>query len=168
MKMKALRYPLVLVILLGVSFTVLSLHAVNDHVVVPWTECLTAASAVVLDPIVPGLVHHGTRLQSPGFAVNVKNGCNGIEAMLVYLAAVLVFPVSWKGRAIGVGLGLLVLPIVNLLRIVALFLTGLHAPGIFATSHTVIWQTVVLLVAVLLWIFWAGRFGGSSTREVVK
>ena len=40
----------------------------------------------------------------------------------------------------------------------ALFLTGVYFPSIFDTSHTVIWQTIVILFGVLLWIYWANRF----------
>ena len=48
--------------------------------------------------------------------------------------------------------------IVNLLRVVALFLTGAYFPRLFDASHTVVWQTVVILAGVLLWIYWASRF----------
>ena len=42
----------------------------------------------------------------------------------------------------------------------ALFLTGAYLPDLFDTSHTVMWQTVVILCGVLLWILWADRFAG--------
>ncbi len=58
----------------------------------------------------------------------------------------------------GVVLGMVVIQLVNLVRVVALFLTGAYLPKLFDTSHTVIWQTVVILAGVLLWIFWADRF----------
>jgi hypothetical protein len=41
--------------------------------------------------------------------------------------------------------------------VVALFLTGAYFPSWFDTSHTVVWQTVVILSGVVLWIFWADR-----------
>jgi exosortase/archaeosortase family protein len=90
--------------------------------------------------------------------VNIRNGCNGVEAMLIFLAAVLAFPASWKARVAGLVLGILAIQVVNLIRVVALFLTGVYFPSIFNASHTVIWQTIVILFGVLLWIFWANRF----------
>ena len=39
-----------------------------------------------------------------------------------------------------------------------IFLTGAYAPSLFDTSHTVVWQTVVILFGVILWIFWASKF----------
>ena len=78
------------------------------------------------------------------------------------VAAVLAFPASWKSRLAGLGLGILAIQAVNLVRVVALFLTGVYFPRIFDTSHTVIWQTVVILFGVLLWIFWANRFAAPA------
>ena len=78
--------------------------------------------------------------------------------MVIFLAAVLAFPASWKSRLTGLGLGILAIQVVNLVRVVALFLTGVYFPKIFDTSHTVIWQTIVILFGVMLWIFWANRF----------
>jgi exosortase/archaeosortase family protein len=74
------------------------------------------------------------------------------------LSAVLAFPAPWRSRLLGVAIGMVAIQLVNLVRVVALFLTGVHFPGFFDSSHTVVWQTVVILAAVLLWIFWAQRF----------
>ena len=95
--------------------------------------------------------------------MNIRNGCNGVEAMLIFLAAVLAFPASWKARLAGLALGFVAIQAINLVRVVALFLTGDYFPKLFDTSHTVIWQTVVILFGVLLWIFWANRF--TAPRE---
>jgi exosortase H (IPTLxxWG-CTERM-specific) len=99
----------------------------------------------------------GTVIRSPRFAVNIENGCNGVETMLIFLAAVLAFPAPWKARAIGLVFGILAIQAVNLVRVVALFYTGAYFPTWFDTSHTVIWQSLVILSGVLLWILWADR-----------
>ena len=98
------------------------------------------------------------RSTTNGFAVSIEAGCNGVEAMLIYFAAVLAFPASWRSRLLGVVLGFVAIQLVNLVRVVALFLTGVYFPRLFDSSHTVIWQTVVILSGVLLWILWANRF----------
>ena len=41
------------------------------------------------------VVADATRLRSSAFTVDVKNGCNGVEAMLILVAAVRAFPASW-------------------------------------------------------------------------
>ena len=70
-----------------------------------------------------------------------------------------------KSRLTGLALGILAIQVINLVRVVALFLTGVYFPKIFDTSHTVIWQTIVILCGVLLWIFWANRFATPPAHE---
>jgi exosortase H (IPTLxxWG-CTERM-specific) len=151
-------FLVVFAVLLAGSFTLLSLNWVNDHAVEPFTAGVARASGATLQLLGQDVTREGTVLRSPRFAVNIENGCNGIETMLIFMAAVLAFPASWRSRLAGLGIGLVAIQGVNLLRVVALFLTGAYFPAFFDASHTVIWQTLVILSGVLLWLLWASRF----------
>ena len=155
---KEIQFLVLFVVLLGAGFTLISVHWVNDHVIEPFTGGIAHASGAALNLLGQNVTMQGTVIRNARFAVNIRNGCNGVEAMLIFLAAVLAFPASWKSRLAGLGLGILAIQVVNLVRVVALFLTGIYFPKIFDTSHTVIWQTIVILFGVVLWIFWANRF----------
>ena len=146
-----------LVVLAG-SFLLLSWRPVNDGLVEPFTAGVARASGVALRLVGEDIVRTGTVLRSPSFAVNIRNGCNGVEAMVILLAAIVAYPAPWRARAIGLALGIVVIQLVNLVRVVALFLTGAYMPRFFDSSHTLVWQTVVILVALLVWVFWAKRF----------
>ncbi len=159
---RELTFLVVFALLLGLSFSLISLNWVNDNVIEPLTAGIARVSGATLDLIGQDVTMNGTVIRSPRFAVNIRNGCNGVEAMLIFLAAVLAFPASWKSRLIGLGLGIVIIQIVNLIRVVALFLTGAYLPRFFDTSHTVIWQTLVILTGVLLWVFWANRFAAPA------
>jgi exosortase H (IPTLxxWG-CTERM-specific) len=145
------------VVLLGGSFTLISVNWVNDHAIEPFTGGVAHLSGAVLNLFGQHVALRGTVIQGPHFAVNIRNGCNGVEAMLIFLAAVLAFPAPWRWRLGGLVLGILAIQVVNLVRVVSLYLTGAYLPRLFDTSHTVIWQSVVILFGVLLWIFWANR-----------
>ncbi len=155
---REITFLVVFAVLLGGGFSLISLNWVNDNVIEPFTAGIAKASGATLDLIGYDVTMHGTIIQTPEFRVNIRNGCNGVEAMLIFLAAVLAFPAPWGSRLAGLVLGILAIQLVNLIRVVALFLTGVHFPRFFDTSHTVIWQTVVILFSVLLWLFWANRF----------
>jgi exosortase H (IPTLxxWG-CTERM-specific) len=159
---RELTFLILFIGLLGGGFTLISVNWVNDHAVEPFTAGVARASGAVLRLLGQDVTMEGTVIRSPRFAVNIRNGCNGIEAMLIFLAAVLAFPASWKSRLAGLGLGIVAIQMVNLVRVAALFLTGVYFPKIFDASHTVIWQTIVILFGVLLWIFWANRFAAPA------
>jgi exosortase H (IPTLxxWG-CTERM-specific) len=161
---REITFLVVFAVLLGGGFTLISLQPVNDRVVEPFTAGIARASGAVLDLLGQDVTMQGTIIRSPRFAVNIRNGCNGVEAMMIFLAAVLAFPAPWRSRVAGLALGILAIQVVNLIRVVALFLTGAYFPKLFDTSHTVIWQTVVILFGVLLWIFWANRLA-APRRE---
>ena len=162
---REVTFLVLFLLLLGGSFTLISVNWVNDHAIEPFTAGIARVSGAVLDLMGQNISQQGTVLRSPRFAVNIRNGCNGVEAMLIFLAAVLAFPASWKSRLTGLTLGIVAIQAVNLIRVVALFLTGIYFPRIFDTSHTVIWQTIVILFGVLLWIFWANRFAAPPPAE---
>ena len=148
---------------LGGSFTLVSLNWVNDHVIEPFTGGVAKVSGATLDLLGQNVRMQGTIIRGKQFAVNIRNGCNGVEAMLIFLAAVLAFPAPWRARLLGLVLGVVAIQAVNLVRVVALYLTGAYFPSWFDASHTVIWQTVVILFSVLLWILWANRL--AAPRE---
>jgi len=155
---REITFLVVFLLLLAASFTLISWQPVNDDVIVPFTAGVARASGWVLDAMGQDVTMAGTVIRNPRFAVNIENGCNGVEAMLIFLAAVLAFPAPWRSRLLGVAFGMVAIQLINLVRVVALFLTGAYLPDLFNASHTVIWQTVVILCAVLLWILWADRF----------
>ncbi len=159
---REIRFLVLFIAILGGGFTVLSLNAVNDRVIEPFTAAIAQVSRTGLNLLGQGVTQEGTMLRSAKFAVNIENGCNGVETMIIFLAAVLAFPASWKSRAIGLGLGVVAIQLINLVRVVALFLTGVYFPSFFNSSHTVVWQSIVILCGVLLWILWANLFAAPS------
>ncbi|MGZ6987429.1 MAG: hypothetical protein ACXVH0_00555 [Thermoanaerobaculia bacterium] len=56
----------------------MAIQPVNDHIVVPFTEVLVRISTALLVVLGEKTVSFGTLIQSPAFAVDVKNGCNGL------------------------------------------------------------------------------------------
>ena len=152
------RFLATFLLVLAGSFVLLSLQPVNDALVEPFTAGVARASGVALRLAGEDIVRSGTVLRSPSFAVNIRNGCNGVEAMVILLAAIVAYPAPWRARAIGLALGIVVIQVVNLVRVVALFLTGAYLPRFFDSSHTLVWQSVVILVALLVWVYWAKRF----------
>ncbi len=153
-----IRFLVVFLLLLGASFTLISLNWVNDQLIEPFTAGVAKTSGGVLKLLGQPIRMKDTMILSERFSVNIKNGCNGVETMLIFAAAVLAFPATWKSRLQGLALGLVAIQLINLVRVVALYLTGAYLPKLFDTSHTVVWQSIVILFGVLLWIFWANRF----------
>jgi len=145
------------VVFLVVFYFVVASHPVNDAVIVPFTGWIARASGKVLNALGETVTVHGTEIRAAGFGVNIENGCNGVETALLLAAAVLAFPAGWRQRLTGFFFGFLAIQVVNIIRVVSLVWIGRHRPALFDSSHTVIWQSVVVLFGVLLFLLWASR-----------
>jgi len=107
---------------------------------------------------------NGTIMGSGAFEVDVAPACSGAVPMSIYLSAVLAYPASWASRRMGVGLGIGVIFLVNVVRVTALFLIGLYFQQIFHETHVYVAQALVICVAVALWLFWATRFADAPAN----
>jgi exosortase family protein XrtM len=89
--------------------------------------------------------------------VNINNGCNGVEAMLILLASIVAFPASMKARAVGLLLGAIAVQVLNAIRIVTLYLLGAYQPRLFDMFHTAVWQVLIILSAIAFFLLWSAR-----------
>jgi len=54
---------------------------------------------------------------------------------LIFLASVLAYPATWKEKLLGLAVGQPVLVVLNVVRVVSLFIIGVYAPTIFRAAH---------------------------------
>lgn len=141
-------------------YVVIALNPVNDRVIVPFTEGITRISAASLRAIgQEAEVTGGTMIRTTGFIVDVKNGCNGIEAIILLIAAIGAYPAPLLHRLAGILLASIALQAINIFRIAMLVWLGAHYPQVFQTFHVAVWQTVIILISVVLFLFWSSRVG---------
>ncbi len=152
------RFLILFLAILGISFTVVALRSVNQAFVVPFTTMVAQVSGHLLTLFGEEMTVNGCQLTSPRFAVTIYNGCNGLITSLIFASGVLAFPARWPAKVFGVLGGLAAIQGVNLVRIISLFYIGIYLPDLFNSSHIFIWQSIVILFGVGLWMLWADRF----------
>jgi len=129
---------------------------VQEHLVIPWTNAIAAASAALVTLFDPGVVATGKVLQSKanGFAVSIESGCNGVEATIVLLAAILAFPAPWKSRLVGLAVGVVAVQGLNIVRVISLFYLGQWDLAAFEWAHLYVWQALIMLDVLIVWLIW--------------
>ncbi len=148
-----------------VGFVLLALKPVNDHLVNPYTTFVAHQARVALNLFGEGATVRDQVLSSPRFSVRIFNGCNGLEAILIFACGVLAFPASWRSRLLGVLAGLVAIQLVNVVRVVSLFYVGVFKPQWFAASHIFVWQSLIIVFAVVLWLLWAQRYALAGAQR---
>jgi exosortase H (IPTLxxWG-CTERM-specific) len=124
--------------------------------VVPWTDTLAAISADVVKVFDPDVLADGKVLQSArnGFAVSIEAGCNGVEASIVLVAAMLAFPASWRRKLVGLAAGIVAVQGLNVIRVISLFYLGQWNTVAFEFAHQYVWQALIMLDVLVVWLLW--------------
>jgi exosortase H (IPTLxxWG-CTERM-specific) len=150
------RFFAIFILLLIVLFTVEILQPVQQAVIIPWTGLLAKISAWLMQLFDSDIRSGGVIIQSirTGFGVEIVAGCNGVEATLILLAAILAFPASARHKLIGFAIGFLAIQGLNLVRIISLFYIGQWDREVFDWAHLYIWQALIMLDAMIVWLVW--------------
>jgi exosortase H (IPTLxxWG-CTERM-specific) len=141
-----------------VLYAVIAFNAVNDSVIIPFTALIARATALILGGAASGVAVTGTVIRSPLFALDVHNGCNGVEATILLIAAILAFPATLRSRLAGVAVTTVAIELLNLVRLTSLFWLGEHHRGAFDFFHIAVWQSLIILAAISMFILWTLNF----------
>jgi exosortase H (IPTLxxWG-CTERM-specific) len=156
------RFFLTFLVLQAVLFGLELTPWAQTYFVTPWTNTLAAVSADIVRVFDPRVLADGKILQSAdgGFAVSIEAGCNGVEATIVLVAAVLSFPASWQRRLLGLAIGVVAVQALNIVRVISLFYLGQWSFDAFEFAHRYVWQALIMLDVLIVWLIWVRTLPG--------
>ncbi len=100
-----------------------------------------------------------------GLSIEIARGCDAVEPSALFVAAVLASPVAFLRRICAAVAGTALLMLLNLVRIVSLFLVRVYIPKAFEAMHLDVWQAVFIFLAILLWAVWASHVTRKPTGD---
>jgi exosortase H (IPTLxxWG-CTERM-specific) len=161
------RFFLMFLFVLATLFGIEMLNSVQAAVITPWTNGLAHMSAWVMTTFDPDVISHGRVLQSQatGFGVSIEAGCNGVEAAIILIAAMVAFPAPWKFKLVGMAIGIVAVQAANLLRVISLYYLGKWNMEVFDFAHLYLWQALIMLDVLVVWLLWmrsVARHTGAS------
>lgn len=151
-----LRFLILFLLLQTALFTLEMLPWAQQWFVLPWTSALANMSAWLIQWLDASVITFGKVIQSTQnqFAISIEAGCNGIEAMIVLLAAIIAFPSPWLYKLSGLFWGFIAIQSINLVRIISLFYLGQWNYTWFEWAHLYIWQALIMLDALIVFLIW--------------
>lgn len=93
----------------------------------------------------------GSRIQAAGGSINVLNGCEGTELLFLMSSALLVYPMRWRPRLAGLGLGLVLVFVLNQIRLLLLFYSYRSDRILFDQLHGLL-APVTLMMLTLAYV----------------
>jgi exosortase H (IPTLxxWG-CTERM-specific) len=151
-----LRFFIVFLLLQAALFGAELTPWAQQYFVLPWTNALAQISTAAVTLFDSNVVAVGKVMRSTdnGFAVSIEAGCNGVEATIVLLAAMLAFPAPWKNRFIGLAAGIIAVQGLNIVRVISLFYLGQWNIKVFEFAHLYVWQVLIMLDVLVVWLIW--------------
>lgn len=109
--------------------------------------------------------YHGSIISLPALSLDVRFGCNGLEAVMIYAIAVAAYPAGWKKKFMGIAVGFFVLQAANILRIILLVYSGIYLKGLFEFIHVYIAQGIMIALALGIFFVYLNRLNHEKNAE---
>ena len=151
-----LRFGIIFAVIVTALFAAELMPYGQQWVVMPWTDLVAQVSTWFAQAFDSHVAVNGATIYSTtnGFSVTILAGCNGLEAMIVLIAAILAYPAPWKHRILGIVAGVAAIQVLNLVRIVSLFYIGQWSYRVFEWAHLYGWQVLIMLDVLIVWLLW--------------
>ncbi|NOT01966.1 MAG: archaeosortase/exosortase family protein [Phycisphaerales bacterium] len=114
------------------------------------------ASAAIMRMVGDDATADGTTIHTSRFSLAIKKGCDAIQASAFFVFIVLASPVAaGRVRRLPVLLaGIAALLLLNVVRIVSLYYTGVHLRKWFDMMHVDVWQPIFIFLPLCFWFVW--------------
>ncbi|MDR3389205.1 MAG: exosortase H [Rudaea sp.] len=151
-----LRFILIFLACLLLLFTLELLQPVQANVILPFTTAIAHASVWLMRLFDHTVIARQNDILNAfdNSGIEIVAGCNGVEAVLILVSAVLAFPAPWKHKLVGVALGFLAIQTLNLVRIISLYYLHAWNQVWFEWFHLYLWQALIIFDALVFWLVW--------------
>jgi exosortase H (IPTLxxWG-CTERM-specific) len=162
------RFVIIYLVLMGIFFLLLWVKPIQNFIDVNgfYTRHVVSATTKILGIIGIPCTQQGSIIALPSIALDVKFGCNGLEAVMIYSVAILAYPADWKKKLVGIVSGFFFLQIVNLLRIVFLAYSGIHFKSIFEYIHIYVAQGIMIVISLGIFFVYLNYAKNSAHQQV--
>lgn len=119
---------------------------------------LAAASASLIRMVGGACQQNAAILTHPGgFTMEIRDGCNGVNVVILLWAAIVAYPSGWKWKLAGLGGGFAAIQFLNFVRLISLFYLGQHNRPVFEFAHLYLWETLIIIDALVVFGLWCRR-----------
>ena len=120
----------------------------------PYIGFTAYLSALILKIFDGTAASQGSVVATKSVNMVLSFGCDGSEAIIIYLAGVLAFPAIWSYKLKGAAIGALLIYCLNLLRVAILYFVVLVNPSWFESFHTEILPILFIMISLSFWYIW--------------
>ncbi len=150
------RFILLYVIYMIIAFILVDYKPVHDFLQLDryYTGGVVYLSKYLIELINIPVKADGAMLHLSSNIMEVKFGCNGLEAILLLVSAILAYPSSIKAKFLGIIIGSSFLQVFNIIRIAILAWVLEKHPTVFPIMHEYITQSIMIAIAFVIFLIY--------------
>lgn len=143
---------------------------VQQALILPFTAELAKITALVLQLFDDNVSFQGVVILNSQTkeGVSIQAGCNGIEAVIILVAAIIAVPANWLHKVVGILVGAIAIQSLNIFRLISLFYLVQWDRQWFEWAHLYLWQALIILDALIvfvLWLRWVNNHQAKATTS---
>lgn len=163
-KKNLIQFLLIFIGIIALYYTAIGLT--SGSLLDSYIKLTAFLSAKFLAVFVKGTYSELSNIIAPRFTLVLSFGCEGSEALVIFLAGVLAFPSSLKNKLYGLLIGLPLLFLLNVFRIMGLYYVGINLSSSFDLFHTIIFPVIFILISVIAWVNWIKIIRQKNTGKI--
>ena len=163
------RFIVIFFIVLLTLFSLELMDPVYVAIVEPFTGFIATLSVWIITPFDDSVIAYGRVISdsASGFSISIESGCNGVEATIVLIAAVVAFEANWRQRLLAIVFGFLAIQAANLARIISLFYLGQWNFDVFTWIHLYLWPVLIMLDVLIVFIIFVRYMSAHPAGNAV-
>ncbi|MFQ5846366.1 MAG: exosortase H [Candidatus Methylomirabilales bacterium] len=160
-----LRFAAVMVGFVGVVLLTYR-EDILGPILAPLTTWTAQATLVLLHWAGMEAARAGTLIAHPdGFVYEIYYRCTGFLPVAFLTTSILAYPGPLRRKFVGLAVGVPLLIALNLARLVHLFYIGVHHRAAFDQAHAIVWEGILILTIIGLWLGWIRWSDARATRS---
>ena len=159
------RFVAVLLVFIGLVWLTYR-EAALGAMTVPLEEFTAQITMALLDLCGMAAVRSLTVISHPdGFAYEIYYRCIGILPATFLAVSILAYPGALRQKLCAIAMGVPIIFALNLFRLIRLYHIGVHHPAAFESAHSIVWEALIIIAVVGLWIAWT-RWSDSLVMKL--
>ena len=152
------RFAVTYLVLMSLFFLLIAWTPIKNAIDLNglYTKAIVFITAKILEIMGMLCTSQGSVITISGTSLDIKFGCNGLEAVMIYSVGIISFPATWKKKFLGIVAGFIVIQIINIIRIVVLAYSSIYFKTLFEYIHIYIAQGMMIAIALGIYLLWIG------------
>ncbi|MBW1967621.1 MAG: exosortase H [Deltaproteobacteria bacterium] len=152
------RFAVTYLVLMSLFFLLIAWKPIQNVIDLNglYTKAIVSITAKILEIMGILCTSQGSVITISGTSLDIKFGCNGLEAVMIYSVGIISFPATWKKKFLGIVAGFIVIQIINIIRIVVLAYSSIYFKTLFEYIHIYIAQGMMIAIALGIYLLWIG------------